>query len=65
MKIIKDSITWGVIAHPLKRNLVSRFTNGGAQGNDEEWLDVEKENGISRQLKRGNVPSFPASFSFP
>jgi hypothetical protein len=36
MKIIKDSITWGVIAHPLKKNLVSRFTNGGAQGNDEE-----------------------------
>jgi hypothetical protein len=49
----------------LKRNLIPRFMKGGgAQENNEECLDVKKENGVSRQLKKGILPGFPCNFSF-
>jgi hypothetical protein len=64
-KVIREVVIQGVTTLPLKRNLILRFTKGGrAQENNEECHDVKKENGISRQLKRGNLPSFPYNFSF-
>jgi hypothetical protein len=48
MKVIREVIIWSVTTLPLKRNLIPRFMKGGgAQVNDEECLDVEKENVIS------------------
>jgi hypothetical protein len=47
MKVIRDSITRGVAA-PLKRNLILRFTKGGGSTwNNEEYLNVDEEIGIS------------------
>jgi hypothetical protein len=31
MKVIRETITWGVIALPLEINLVPRFTKEGVQ----------------------------------
>jgi hypothetical protein len=43
MTIIREFITWGVIALPLKRNLIPRFTKGGgAQKMMKEALIVGK-----------------------
>jgi hypothetical protein len=39
-----NSITWGVIASPLKRNLISRFAKGGgAQETMKDVLIEEKQ----------------------
>jgi hypothetical protein len=43
MKVIKDFITWGVIAPPPKRNLIPRFMKGvGAQEMMNDALITEK-----------------------
>jgi hypothetical protein len=60
--LVKVFVTRGVTALPLKENLIPRFAEGeGAQENDEERLDVEKENEISRQLKRAIFPASNAA----
>jgi hypothetical protein len=38
MKVIKESVTWGVTTLPLKRNLIPRFAEGERLQRSKEWI---------------------------
>jgi hypothetical protein len=63
MKVIKDFVTWGVIALPLKRNPISRFMKGGGVQENDERCNDRVARRVSRQLKRGELLGCPCHIS--
>jgi hypothetical protein len=63
MRVIRENVTWGVTALPLKRNLVSRFMKERSTRNDERYID-RRERRILRPLKGGKLLGFSYNFSF-